>query len=142
MSDSVLDKLILDKLDKLDSKLEQVGKENQKIGLSLEAHERRDQEMYDAINESQKQIVKQLSRQSQSLDMYNDQLRDHMRRTDILEKMYKDLEVSVHPLISAYNSDKAINNWFKTRWKLSILILSGVSLAIGIVFSILDIIKL
>jgi Mg2+ and Co2+ transporter CorA len=142
MSDSVLEKLILDKLDKLDNKLEQVGKENQKIGLSLEAHERRDHEIFASIDESQKQIIKQLSHQSQSLDVYNEQLRDHMRRTDLLEKMHKDLQVSVNPLISAYNSNKAINNWFKTRWKLGILILSGVSLVIGVIFSILNIIKL
>jgi hypothetical protein len=139
MSDSGLEKFILDKLEKLDDKLDQVRVDNAKINEAVIAHEKRDQEIHKDVLEMSRTMANEIAKQNASLNIYNDHLKDHMRRTELLEKSHANLRERAEPVIQAYESEKTVDKYISDKWAKRLKILGGISVALGIIVTLVQI---
>ncbi len=76
-----INEFILNKLDKLDNKLDNIKDDQAETRVALENHEKRDEEIHQDV----KKMGSELANQSKLLGEYNQSLREHMRRTQMLE---------------------------------------------------------
>jgi len=79
---------LLDQLKKLDSKLDEIKDQGMKSSAFLDAHEMKDQELRDDV----KKINVSMDKQANLLGEYNQSLREHMKRTQLLENRLDPIE--------------------------------------------------
>ena len=109
MSESGLEKFILDKLDKLDDKLDQVRDESVKLTAALLSHENKDEEIHSDVRKMSDRFCSQLDAQYKELQKYNKHLEDHMRRSDILEASHHQMWKRVKPVVEAHEENRIID---------------------------------
>jgi hypothetical protein len=127
---SDINEFLLNKLDKLDGKLDTIREEQLVSKAAFGSHEERDQEMHVDV----KTMGAELKNQSKLLGDYNQSLKEHMRRTELLEDQVK-------PLYAEYN-DKQLLVKLKSDRRKKILKWAGiVSVVIGIMAGIAQIIS-
>ena len=133
MSDDGLGKFILDKLEKIDDKLDQVRIESAEARKSFDAHEDKDEDRHQDIKSMHDDIIIQVSSQNEKLSEYNDHLRDHMRRTELLEENQECMQDRLRPLVKAASDKAAVKTYFSEKWSKRIKILTVVSVTLGII---------
>lgn len=117
MSDSGLEKFILDRLEKLDSKLDQVRDESLKLSTALRSQDKRDEDIQREVKEMSDKFCQQLESQRQELQKYNGHLEEHMKRSDILESSHKKMWERVEPIVQAYEDEKVVQKYFSEKAK-------------------------
>jgi len=115
MSESGLEKFILDKLDKLDDKLDQVRDESVKLTAALLSHENKDEEIHSDVRKMSDRFCSQLDAQYKELQKYNKHLEDHMRRSDILEASHHQMWKRVKPVVEAHEENRIIDRWLSKK---------------------------
>jgi len=103
MSD--IQQFILNKLEKLDEKLDEVREHNASMRASFDSHVVIDKEIHDEVIK----LADSIDKHSNLLDQYNQQLEIHMKRTDILEN-------KVLPLIAEKLEKDTVKRWWEGRW--------------------------
>jgi len=117
MSD--IQQFILNKLEKLDEKLDEVREHNASMRASFDSHVVIDREIHQEVVK----LGDNIDKHSRLLDTYNQQLEIHMKRTDILEK-------KVLPLVIEKNEKDTVSKWWEVRWSTAAKIAGWLS-AIG-----------
>jgi uncharacterized coiled-coil DUF342 family protein len=128
MSD--VQQFILNKLEKLDEKLDEVREHNTNFKTSFAHHLLRDEEIH-------KEVVKlgnSIDKHSNLLDEYNQQLEEHMRRTEILEN-------KVLPLIQEKHEDDTVKRWWEGNWSKAAKVAGWLSAIGGLVVIIMEIVS-
>jgi len=137
MDDNGLGKFILDKLEKIDDKLDQVRIENAEGRESFNAHEVKDETRHQDLKDMNSNIIAQLGTQDKQLTEYNSQLKEHMRRTDLLEESQGNMQDKLTPLVKEAEATAAVKTYFSEKWAKRIKVLSAISLTLGIIVAIM-----
>jgi len=137
MNDDGLGKFILDKLEKIDDKLDQVKIEAAEARKSFESHEVKDEDRHEDLKAMHSEISGKLSIHSEKITEYNSHLQEHMRRTELLEENQECIQNNLRPLVRAADDKAAVKTYFSEKWTKRIKALSAISLALGIVVAIM-----
>ena len=113
---------LLNKLDKLDDKLEEIKDQNIRTSVLLETHEKKDQE----LREDVRALNAHFTVQARQLSEYNESLREHIRRTELLEG-------KILPIEKAFNSEQAVEEYQEGKTKRIVMILSGLAALVAII---------
>jgi chromosome segregation ATPase len=124
--DTGLGKFILDKLEKIDDKLDQVKIEAAESRKSFDAHEAKDEDRHKDLKKMHESIDVKISDQNKQLSDYNFQLKEHIRRTELLEEVVK-------PVLEKHTKEKMVSAYLTATWTRRIKILTVVSLTVGII---------
>lgn len=122
-----LKEFLLHRLEKLDNKLEEIKDQNVRTSILLETHEKKDEELRNDV----KRLGEHFEVNSKLLGDYNDQLREHIRRTEILE-------AQVAPIDKAYQTKLAVESYKEDKVKKTLVILGGLGTVIGIIIGVLE----
>lgn len=122
---------LLNKLDKLEEKLDQVREDQAETRAALIGHERRDEEIHVEV----KKITSELINQSKLLGDYNHSLREHMRRTELLEN-------KLEPIHIKFEEDKLKDSLKMKTWKKVLAILGGLATIAALAVSIAELMGL
>lgn len=117
MPDAGLDRFILDKLERLDDRLEQVKVESSKLVTVLKLHEKKDEEIHSDVKDMAEKFTTQLDAQCRELRRYNEQLSEHMRRSALLEKSHKEMWSRVKPVVDKYEEEAVVEKVVSSKWK-------------------------
>lgn len=137
MKDDGLGKFILDKLEKIDDKLDQVRIETATTKKSFDAHEVKDEDRHNDIKSMHNAIISEVHNQNNKLSDYNMHLQEHMRRTEILEKNQVYMQNKLEPLIKDAETKAAVKTYFSEKWAKRLKILSAISITLGIIVTIM-----
>ena len=129
MSD--INEFLLNKLDKLDGKLDTIREEQLVSKAAFGSHEDRDQEMHDDV----KGMGAELKNQSKLLGDYNQSLKEHMRRTEMLEN-------KVEPMFMEFNDAKLLQKAKSEKIKKMLKIAGVISVIVGIAAGIAQVLAL
>lgn len=119
-------KYILDKLEKIDDKVDDIRTQGVETKVKLEEHDQRT-----------KATAEKLDRVDDKLGEYNEQLKIHIRGVESLEKRQDILAEHVAPVVKAHNEKKAINKYVSDKWAARIKKATYFSILTGIVVSLL-----
>jgi len=136
MSDSGLEKFILDKLEKLGDKLDQVRDESGKLTSALQSQDKRDEEITREVRDMSDRFCSQLEAQQQELQQYNKHLEEHMKRSNELEKSHKKMWEKVEPVVKAHNDNAAVQQYFSNRTKRNLKIIAAIGTIVGTITAI------
>jgi len=128
MSD--IQQFILNKLEKLDEKLDEVREHNASMRATFDSHVVIDGEIHEEVVK----LGGNISKHSNLLEEYNKQLEIHMKRTDILEN-------KVLPLITQKVEQDTVKKWVDSRWSRVAKIAGWLSAIGGLVIIVLEIIS-
>jgi len=128
MSD--IQQFILNKLDKLDEKLDEVREHNIRMSTSFDSHVIIDKEIHEEVIK----LADSISKHSNLLDQYNQQLEIHIKRTDILEN-------KVLPLLEEKNELETVKKWRDGRWAKAAKIAGWLSAIGGFIIVVMEIIS-
>ena len=137
-----INEFILNKLDKLDEKIDDmivekaqqreeirhVRAEVEQIHATLDKHESQ-------LHADVKNINDQLAMQSKLLSDYNESLREHMRRTQLLED-------KVEPMHTEFTERKMLNKLKSSGWKKAAGVVGGATAVIGLIIAIIQLFDL
>lgn len=149
MSDTDINRFILDKLEKVDDKVEGLKVETAKLKQAFTNHEHVDKEIHDSIKEMAEKFNIQLNSMSQLMSQYNGLLKNHIRRTDIAELNIDEIKKAMQPLIKEFQQERllketaerqSIEQNIKLKTMVSRLTIG--SLGLGIIISILKIFEI
>ena len=135
-----MNRFILDKLEKVDDKLEEVRVKYSRLEQSFKAHEHLDEKIHSSVEEMSKDLNSQMTSMCESIEKYNLLLQEHMRRTEIAEKSLSILKDQVTPMYSLYKERNIINTYKSKTWKsymkwtASVTTVAGAIIAIAKVF--------
>ena len=122
MDDSGLGKWILDKLEKLDDKLDGVKIDQAESRKTFELHEDKDNDRHAEIKKMHESIQVKLDHQHRSLDEYNKQLEIHIKGVKTLESRQDAMWARVEPIVGRYEQDRQVKKWLsdgvrtKMKW--------------------------
>jgi len=136
MSDTPGLDFIIDKLEKLNDKLDQVRVDSTRLGESLKAQEKRDDEVHADV----KKISSDLVEQGKLLAEYNEQLRDHIRRTALNEESVAVLKAAVLPIIEKYNEEQTGSKYNSKVLRKRVKMLGAVSVLLSILGALIKLI--
>jgi hypothetical protein len=122
-----------DKFDVLADKLDNVNEKVSDINSKLEVHIAR----FDSHVEHEEHREVALQRHTNVLQANTDSLKDHMRRTDILETYVKKIDERFTPVEQEALRKKAVAEW----WKNKVLFLAKLGGAIGALGAVASIFK-
>jgi len=142
VSENDINRFILDKLEKVDDKLEEVRLKYSRLEDSLKSHEGLDRRIHASVEKMSDDISQQMGAISTSLDKYNELLNDHMRRTEIAEEHLKLLNTKVSPMWDKYKEREIITNHSNERLKTSLKWLAGISTLLGVILSVMKLLEI
>jgi len=125
-----INEFLLSKLDKLDEKLDGIREEQLLTKVALNSHEDRDKE----IHEDVKMMGSDLKKQCKQLGEYNQSLKEHMRRTEMLEN-------KVEPMFVEFQDKKLLAEARNKKLKKWAKIIGAISVVVGIIAGIAQIIS-
>jgi len=128
---SDINEFLLNKLDKLDGKLDTIREEQLVSKAAFGSHEVRDQEMHDDV----KGMGAELKNQSKLLGDYNQSLKEHMRRTEMLEN-------KVEPMFVEFADVKLLQKAKSEKIKKMLKIAGVISVIVGIAAGIAQVLAL
>lgn len=140
MSDNDMNRFILDKLEKVDDKLEEVRVKYSKLEESFRSHEKVDEEIHNSVRKMATDLGAQFAKVSECLDTYNSLLQDHMRRTEIAEEHLKTLTQKVDPMYEIHKKREIITTYNNTqlksyvKWAAAISAVGGAIITLAKVF--------
>ena len=137
MSDGDMNRFILDKLDKVDDKLEEVRLKYTRLESSLKNHETIDEKIHQSVEKMASEMNVQMSTICDSLDQYNALLQEHMRRTELAEESITILVNKVSPVIEDFNTRGIIESYADKKWKTRMKWLGAIATATGVIISVL-----
>lgn len=124
--DENMGKYILDKLDKMDDKIDDIRSQGVETRVKLKEYSVRARE-----TQTQLGIV------NERLADYNEQLKIHIKGVQNLEKRQDNLEKEVAPIVAKHRTEKAVNKYISRKWALRIKRATYISVIAGIVVSLL-----
>lgn len=119
---------ILRMLERLDEKLDDLMKRSADQGAALAGHISAEDSVMDSVREDIQSINDALHIQSTHLAQYNDHLKEHMRRTELLEKR-------VEPLERDFLEREVKVQWTTKHWKKLGLVAAALSGIAGAIWS-------
>jgi hypothetical protein len=135
MSD--IQQFILNKLEKLDEKLDEVREQNIKIKADFDSHATIDQEIHEEVVK----LTSSIDNHSKSLDEYNRQLEIHIRGVNTLDKKVDILEQKVLPILIEKTDTEVVKKWWSVRFATILKIAGWLSGIAGLVVVILELIS-
>ena len=142
MSDSGLDRFILDQLEKLDNKLDQVRLESTKLTEAFKQHEKKDEDIHKDVRDMAAKFTAQLDAQCEALKKYNAQLEEHMKRSDLLEKSHEKMWERVKPVVDKYEEAKIVEKVTSDKWKKWVKISAAVGTVAGAIYTVMKLLDL
>jgi len=127
---SDIQQFILNKLEKLDEKLDEVRDHSVRMKNSFDSHVVIDKEIHEEVVK----LGGNISKHSNLLEEYNRQLEIHMKRTDILEH-------KVLPLIVEKTERETVKKWWQGRWSTVAKIAGWLSAIGGLIVVIVELIS-
>lgn len=121
---------ILNKLEKLDEKLDEVREHNASMRASFNSHVTIDREIHEEVI----RLAESIDKHSYLLDQYNQQLEIHMKRTDILE-------TKVLPLVIEKQDRQVVERWRDHKVKTAMKIVGWLSAISGFIVIVLDVVS-
>ena len=110
---------IHDKLDRVDDTVCRIDKELVAQKTAFEDHTKQDEKMYD-----------ELKRMNDILQQNTDSLKEHMYRSDVLEKLYESIDSRLTPIEVKEIQREAVREWWKKNSIFWAKILSAVGGAV------------
>ena len=130
-----LSKYVLEKLDKMDDKLDSIRDQAIETKTKLSDHDMQDTGRMERINSS-------LGEMNQKLGEYNEQLKIHIKGVQTLKEMHGELREEVEPVVKDYEIRKGVNTYGSEKWALRIKRATYVSIVAGIIVSLLKAYKM
>lgn len=127
--DNKINDFLLNQLEKLDEKLDEIKGQVSETKIALQSHEVRDEQIHEEV----KLMGAQLAEQSKHLGEYNKQLEIHIAMSKNLMKRQDFLDGRLQPLEKDRNERIAVEEHATRRWKKVAFWLSVVATAIGII---------
>jgi hypothetical protein len=135
MSD--IQQFILNKLEKLDEKLDEVREQNIKIKADFDMHATIDQEIHEEVVK----LTDSIDKHSKSLDEYNRQLEIHIKGVNTLDKKVDILEQKVLPILIEKTDTEVVKKWWSVRFATVLKIAGWLSGIAGLAIVILELIS-
>lgn len=129
--DNRINEFVLNQLEKLNEKLDDIREQVSETKTALRSHEVRDEQIHDEV----KLMSAQLTEQSKHLGEYNKQLEIHIAMSKNLMKRQDILDGRLHPLEKERSERIAVEKHTMKRWKKVALWLGIIATAIGIATS-------
>lgn len=142
MSDSGLERFILDKLEKLDDKLDQVREEYTKLTLSQKNHEAKDDEIHKDVRDMAEKFTQQLDEQCRALHEYNRQLEIHIQGVEMNKDSLVKMWERVAPVVEAHEQETVAKRWLSERAKTRIKWITMASGAVGAITAIMKFLEM
>lgn len=124
--DENMGKYILDKLNKMDDKIDEIRSQGVETKVKLEEHDTRTRE-----------TQAQLTPINEKLSEYNEQLKIHIKGVQSLERRQDALEDKVAPIVAQHRTEKAISKLISEKWAARIKRITYISIVAGIAVSLL-----
>jgi len=137
MDDSGLGKYILDKLEKLDDKLDNVRVESAESRKTFDAHEQKDENRHRDIKKMGNDIMNRLGEQTKSLDEYNKQLEIHIEGVNTLKKNQIEMWKRTEPVVLKHENETAAKKWLSDRMKTRVKWVTAVGAVAGSIATVL-----
>lgn len=131
--DNSIQEFLLSKLDKLDGKLDEIKEQNSNTKLALQAHEIKDDQIRDEVIK----LGGQLHNQSKLLEDYNLSLKEHMRRTEMLENRQDSFDNRILPIEKNIEEQKIVEKHKATKSRKTILIFTIITTIISVAAAVL-----
>ena len=128
-----IQEFLLNKLDKLDEKLDEIKEQNSHTKLALQAHEIKDDQIRDEVIK----LSGQLHNQSKLLEDYNSSLKEHMRRTEMLENRQDSLDGRMLPIEKTMEEQKIVEKHKSVRSRKTILVFTIITTIISVIAAVL-----
>jgi seryl-tRNA synthetase len=125
---SDIEQYILNKLEKLDEKLDEVREHNVAVRASFDAHVDMDEKIHQEVIK----LGDSIDKHSRLLDEYNHQLEIHIKRTELLEH-------KVLPLVEQKKEQEVIKRWQDSRWARIAKVAGWLTALAGLVAGVLEI---
>lgn len=142
MSNTDMSRFILDKLEKVEDKLEEVRIKYSRLEESFKNHEDIDEKIHQSVEDMADNMNQQMSTISKSLDTYNNLLMDHMRRTEIAEENIKVIHRSMRPLLVDHRERGIIEAYADKKWKMRMKWVGGASAVLGLALTIMKLLDI
>lgn len=141
MDDTGLGKFILDKLEKLDDKLDEVKIDQAKSRESFDAHEDKDEDRHQDVKQMNEKICVRLDEQHKSLDEYNRQLEIHIKGVKALEDRQNAMWARVEPVVSKHEQEAHAKKWLSDKMKVRMKWIAYVGTAAGALTAVLKLLN-
>lgn len=142
MSDNDMNRFILDKLEKVDDKLEEVRVKYAQIEEAFRSHEDLDEKIHKSVEKMSEDMSAQMTVMCKSLDQYNDLLQEHMRRTEIAESNITILKDRVEPMWKQHEKQEIIEAYADKKWKTRMKWIAGIGTAAGTILTIMKLLNI
>lgn len=137
-----MNRFILDKLEKVDDKLEEVRVKYSHLEQSFKAHEHLDEKIHDSVETMSKDLNDQMTVMCESIEKYNLLLQEHMRRTEIAEKNILTLNDQVAPMFAIYKERNIISTYKSKTWKSYTKWIAGITTVSGAIIALAKVFEL
>lgn len=142
MPDNDMNRFILDKLEKVDDKLEEAKIQHSRLEEAFLRHEAIDDQIHESVKTISDNVSTQMSEISSSLARYNDLLQDHMRRTELAEASLSILHEKVDPIYEAHQNSLFLKNYKNNTFKNRIKWLGAIATGLGVIMSIMKLMEI
>ena len=142
MGDTGLEKFILDKLEKLDDKLDEVKIDQAKSRKSFEAHEDKDDVRHKELKDMYSSIGKKLDEQHESLDEYNKQLEIHIEGVNTLKQSQEKMWGRTKPAVEKFEHEAAAQKWLSDRMKTRMKYIGYIGTIVGTAIGVLKLLDM
>lgn len=124
-------KYILDKLEKMDDKIDDIRTQGAETRVKLDQHDART-----------KETAKKLEHVDEKLGEYNEQLKIHIRGVENLGNRQDDLWNKVEPVVKEHETKTAVKTYVSEKWALRIKRATYLSIVAATVVSLLKAYKM
>lgn len=141
MSSDNINNFILDKLEKVDDKLEEVRLKYSKLEESFKTHQSSDEKIHKSVENMADEVGQKMTEISKSLDGYNELLKQHIRRTEIAEQNIENIKEAIQPVITEYCEKKIITRYDAKIWKNIAMYTGAISTLVGLVIGLMKLLE-
>ncbi len=134
MSD--LQQFILNKLEKLDEKLDGIKESNSETKIALEAHTMRDEQIQAEV----KKLGESVAEQCKRLGEYNEQLKIHISTNHLLMARQDELDKKIEPILTERHAEHTARKWLSAKWSRRMKIVGYIGLVLGVIATAVQII--
>jgi septal ring factor EnvC (AmiA/AmiB activator) len=136
-----MNKFILDKLDKVEEKIEEIRVHNSRLEESIKSHELVDEKIHESIKSLAEKMLSNMSNMSQSLGEYNVLLDQHMRRTEITEENLQIFRDEIRPILELHMNEKIIKEHKQNTFKKYMKYIAGITAILSMASYILKLLE-
>lgn len=129
------------KVGKLEDKVENLTVNIQRIQSTVQSQSNTLNDHIAVVAAKEARIAQELTRSNDILRENTDSLKEHIRRTELLENKLSSIDGRLCPIEQEFLRSQIIKNYIKDKWKRWAIILGIIGTSIGIIARFTDLLK-